>query len=81
MTTVNDFIQKFSDAIAEPLILLMFAVATLYFVWGVVKFIANAEDSSARSEGMKSMTWGAIGMFIMFAAWGILNIITSTFGI
>jgi hypothetical protein len=56
------------------------ALAVVYFLWGVVGFIKNADNTEKREEGYKHMIWGIIGLFIMISANGIINIIRSTIG-
>jgi hypothetical protein len=64
--------------IVNPLIMLMFAVAIIIFVWGVVEMIMKGDDSSARSQGQSHMLYGVIGMAIMLSAWGIVYFISNT---
>jgi hypothetical protein len=71
-------ITKILDNIINPVISLMIAVAVLYFLWGVFVFIRNADSSEERKKGGLHMLWGSIGLFIMVAAYGILNLILGT---
>lgn len=64
--------------ILTPLIYLLFALAIVYFVWGVMVFIQNADNAEKRKEGYDHMIWGIVGIFIMVSAIGIINIITAT---
>ncbi len=64
--------------IVQPLIKLMFIVAILIFVWGVVEMIMNASSEEARQKGTRHMMWGLIGLFVMFAVYGILNFLIDT---
>ncbi len=75
------FAKLFANVKADiitPLIYLFFALAIVYFIWGVMIFIQNAADPEKRLEGQKHMLWGIIGIFIMVSAIGIINIITGT---
>lgn len=65
--------------IIDPAILLVFSIGFLLFIWGLVVFISNPEDTTKRATGTKHMIWGIIGMFIMIASQGIINIIIGTF--
>ncbi len=71
-------IQKILDNIIEPFIALLVGVAIIYFLWGVFQFIRNAESPDKRKEGGMHMLWGAIGLFLMVTAYGILNLIIGT---
>lgn len=61
---------------------IIFTLAFIFFIWGVVNyfFIHGGEDTS-REEGRKFILWGIIGMVVLFAVWGIVNILLSTLGI
>lgn len=67
--------------IINPFIFLLFAIGFLVFLWGIMQFIWKADSEDGRKTGRDHMIWGIIGMFIMVAAWGIIRIITNTFGI
>ena len=43
------------------------SLALLVFIWGLVKYIANAEDEGAKEGGRRLMVQGAIALFVLFA--------------
>lgn len=61
----------------------IFALAFLVFIYGVVKyfFINNDGDEGKIAEGRKFVSWGIIGMAILFSVWGFVNLLLSTLGI
>ncbi len=63
-----------------PLVTLISLAAFVLFVWGVVQFIAHAEDEEKRKTGQQHMIWGIIGLVIMFGANAIIAIIRATVG-
>lgn len=73
-------IEKLNDLILNPLITLLFAVALGYFLFGLLRFIQNQDDANAQEEGKRHMVWGVIGIFLMVAVYGILNLIGTTVG-
>ena len=77
----QQLIVRINDAIVNPLILLLIASATVYFLWGLVMFLANAEESAERAEGKQKIVYGLIGLFIMVAVFGIIRLVLNTFGI
>ncbi len=81
LTPLRTFIGKVEVAILNPIIKLGFAIALVVFLYGVYEFIRNAESSDARAQGGKHILWGIIGMFIMIAAGGIMNVICGSLGI
>lgn len=65
--------------IVNPILELLFAVAVVVFVYGVLRLVFGAaDDSDARQRGKDSAIYGVIGMFIMVTAWGIINLIANT---
>ena len=79
--TADRLVDNIQTFIVFPIILLLFAAGFLYFLWGMAMFIWKADSDTGRSEGIQHMLWGVIGMFIMVAAWGIINMIKGTFGL
>lgn len=78
MQPIDNLIGKISQNILNPLILLLAAIATIYFLWGVFEFIRDYDNAEARGKGAQHMLWGVIGMFIMFSAFGIMNLVAET---
>ncbi len=66
--------------IGAAIVPLVFTLAFLYFLWGMVMFIKGADDVKKREESKKFIYWGIIGLTVMIGVWGIVRIVTSTFG-
>jgi hypothetical protein len=49
------------------------------FLWGMFKFVRDAGDDKARTEGKMFMFWSIFGLFIMFSVWAIVATLTSVF--
>jgi hypothetical protein len=79
--SVSDFIDKLTTIIVNPLIRLAFAVALVYFLYGVYKYIKDSDNADKRKEGAKHIVWGLVGLFIMVSVWGIITIALDTFGV
>jgi len=73
--TVEALINRVVSSVINPLIYLMFGVALLFFVWGVVEMVAKADNESARAKGKQHIIWGLIGLVVMFSVFGLVNII------
>ena len=81
MGPLNAFINKIGDNILNPLIYLMFGVASLTFAWGVYMFLAHLDSEEERKNGGWAMLWGVVGMVVMLGAKGIIRVICGTIGI
>jgi uncharacterized membrane protein YiaA len=77
---IDAFITNFAVAVINPAIYLLFAVALVLFLWGVMQYIRGADDQTARKTGAQHMVWGLIGLAIMMSVFGIINVLTSTIG-
>lgn len=77
MSTIP-IVQKINDAILQPLTVLLLALATGYFLFGLMKFIQNQDNEEAQSEGKKHMVYGIVGIAIMVGVWGILGVIIAS---
>ena len=76
--STDTLIQNILSNIVNPALSLMIGIAILYFLWGVFEFVRNAESSEERKKGGMHMLWGAIGLFLMTTAYGVLNLIIGT---
>ena len=76
--TIAPFLSEVSRYILNPLILILFSVAFIWFAWGVVQLITA--DASKKSEAKNAVVWGLVGMFIMFSTYGIIRLIIDTLG-
>lgn len=77
---MNVLLGKINDQIVNPAILLLFVLALLYFIWGVIQYVIKADSDEERTQGKQHMVWGIVGMFIMVAVYGIIAIIKNTIG-
>ena len=76
--TLKDVIDFFTCLIGRTLVPLIFAVALVVFLWGVIKFI-QAQEASEREEGRQFMIWGIIALTVMISVWGLTTILGNTF--
>ena len=79
--TLDSFIGNVDTLIINPLILFLFALAVVYFLYGVLEFIMNQENEEKKTAGKSHMLWGIIGIVIMMGVFVIMNMILSTLGI
>jgi len=70
--TAEEIIAIVSAQILRPIVLLLFALATVLFLWGVVEFLINRDNEEERDRGKRHMIWGIVGLIIMFSATGII---------
>ena len=69
---------RVNNEIVSPLLWIIFGLAVIYFLYGILVFVKNADSADKRAEGGKHIMWGLIGMFIMISTIGIINLILGT---
>ncbi len=62
-------------------IYLLMAVATIMFVFYVIKYFIAPSDGAERAEAGKYVMYSLIGFFIVLSIWGLVNILVNTFGL
>lgn len=79
--SLTDLVAKIIGEVINPLIRLLVAAGFMVFLWGVVTYVIGSRgDEKKLDQGKRVMFWGIIGLFIMFAAWGIVKILCNFFG-
>ena len=77
---VYEIVGKVNQYKINPLIILLFVLALVYFLYGLVEFLSSANAEKDRTLGKDHMLWGIFGMFIMISVFAILKIIANTIG-
>jgi hypothetical protein len=80
-SAATEILGKLAHNILQPIVILLFLIATVVFMWGVYKMIRNGDDAKARAEGGQHILWGLVGMAIMSGAYSIIYIILNTIGV
>ena len=60
-------------------VILLVALAVVFFLYGILKYIARGDDEESQKKGKNIMIYGIIGLFVMVSFWGIVNILINTF--
>lgn len=75
---IGNLLRDF-QGILDLVVPILIGVAVVVFLWGVVKFIANAGDEEARKEARGTMIWGIIGIVVMVSIWGLVAFVQRAF--
>ncbi len=79
MNNLAELLSYATCLIGRGIIPLLFAVAIIAFIWGVIQYVINPASSTKREEGGKYMLWGIVALFVMISVWGLVAILTNTF--
>jgi len=76
---MDALITSFTTNILDPLKGILILLATIFFLWGLVQYIAGASSEDKRTEGKQHMLWGIVGLVIIFSVSGIIGVIDNFF--
>lgn len=80
-TTVADIVNMGTCLLIRSVIPLLFALATVAFLWGVITYFLNPDNEEKRNQGKSYITWGLIALAVMASMWGLVQVLSNTFGI
>lgn len=68
------------NQILAVIIPILVTLAVIYFIWGVIQYMISKEEDQKKAARSKIMN-GLIALFVIVAFWGIIRVITNTFGV
>lgn len=75
--TVPDIVSTF----IKLLLIVAALIAFFFLVWGGIKWITSGGDKEQTSKAQSMITAALIGLVIVFAAWAIIKLLETFFGI
>jgi hypothetical protein len=81
-TTTGPSFKRFVESTVVPLgdavIYLLYLVAFLAFLVGVLRYFLAGANEESRQKGKQFIFWGLIGLVVLFGVWGILRFMLET---
>lgn len=77
--TIQAIICKIGN-ILDTIIPVLIVLGIVYFVWGIIQYVIGS-DEEAKKKGRDRMIYGIIGLVVIVAMWGLVGIVTKTFGL
>jgi len=77
---MEQLINKIIQGAVWPFVIFLIALASMIFIWGLLEFIAGADNEEKRNIGKRHLVWGIIGLFIMLSVYGIIQLIANFIG-
>ncbi len=72
LTTINQ--------ILSTIIPILITLAVVYFIWGVIQYTISTDEEAKKGARSKIIN-GLIGLFIIISFWGIVRLVSNTFGV
>jgi len=79
ISTISELLCRIGN-ILNSVIPVLVALGVVYFVWGVITYVI-ASDEEAKKKGRDRIIYGIIGLAVIVAVWGLVRILTRTFGL
>ncbi len=68
------------QSILNIVIPLLITIAVVYFIWGVIQYTIT-QDEETKKGARSKIIMGLVGLFVIVAFWGILNVLSRTLGV
>lgn len=72
--TLEEVFERISDFLNQ-LIPFLVLLATVLFLWGIVKYLTAGGNEERTAEARKMILWGIIFLAVMIAVWGFVNLL------
>lgn len=79
-SNVNQLFDVISN-LASRSIGILVTIALAVFFWGLVRYLFKLGGEKGAENGKSLMIYGLVALFIMVSVWGIINFVSSFFGI
>ncbi len=70
-----------SCTLIKAIVPFLITLATVAFIWGVIQYFLNPDNEEKRKKGKEYILWGLIALFVMVSMWGLVALLTDTFGV
>ena len=77
---LKDLLRDFKSLL-DLLVPITFALALIFFFYGIAQFIRNAGETKTHEAGKNKIIWGIVGLFVMVSIWGIIRYLGDSLGI
>lgn len=79
MEKIYSILSNINQIIINPIIIILFAVAFIFFIYGVFEYLWKSQSDPAKiKEGRSHMGWGLFGMFIMISVFGLFKFLINS---
>lgn len=76
----DTILQAIVAEIFSPIYKAVVGFASIYFFYGVVKYIHDMRNPEDKNTGKNHLLWGSVGLLIILSAGGILSLFADMFG-
>lgn len=81
INTVKDIIDYAICLIVKSIVPLLYAIAIMVFIWGVIQYFLNPNNAKEKESARKYILLGLTGLFVLVSVSGLVQILRETFGV
>jgi hypothetical protein len=78
---IDGFLENLFYVLSGQVIPLLIAVATLVFMWGIIRYITAGGSEDKLVDARRLMIFGIVGLAVMVSVWGLVKFIVKTVGV
>jgi len=71
---IEDILRAVTNTL-DRVITILFVLATIYFIWGLIQYIMAAGDEAAQVKAKNTIIWGVIALAAISAVWGMVKVV------
>ncbi len=79
--TLANILNWASCILIDSVLPLLVSLAVVGFVYGIITYFLNPDNEEKRKGGKQFMIWGLIGLFAIISLWGLVGVLSNTFGV
>ncbi len=80
LTGIGTLVDQ-AQIILGKIVPLLFALAIIWFFWGVIKFIRSAGDPKLAADAKGTIIYGIIAIAVMASVYGLVNWLQDTLNV
>ncbi len=51
------------------------ALALLFFIFGIIKYVSGGDSAAKRTESVQTITYGLIALFVLITVWSLVGLL------
>lgn len=80
-SSLSGIVNYASCFLIRSVLPLLISLAVVGFIWGIIKYFINPDNEEQKKKGKDFMVWGLIALFVIVSMWGIVGVLSNTFGV
>lgn len=79
-TDFSSFVDSWITTAQQGILPLIVGAGLICFLWGTTLYLKSAGDEKSRAAGIAYMSWGLVGLIVIFGVWGLVGLVSKLVG-